>query len=137
MRAAIRKEVISSWSNLQKHIPLHPISTEKQYDRAVESLNELLDIIGNDEDHPMCGILHALGGFVKEYEDAHHQIPKVTGVACLRFLMEQHGLKQTDLADLLGGQSVVSGLLSGKRELNIRQIRLLSARFNVSPAVFF
>ena len=137
MKATARKEVISSWSNLQKHIPLHPISTEKEYDRAVESMNELVDMVGNDEDHPMAGILHALGGFVREYEEAHHQVANVTGIACLHFLMEQHGLKQTDLGDILGGQSVVSGLLSGKRELNIRQIRLLAERFNVSPAVFF
>lgn len=136
MKAAVRKEVISSWSNLQRHIPLHPISTEKDYDRAVEALNELIDMVGNDEEHPLSGILHALGGFVREYEDAHHQIPNVAGVACLRFLMEQHGLKQADLGDILGGQSVVSGLLSGKRELNIRQIRLLAERFSVSPAVF-
>lgn len=137
MKAAVRKEVISSWSSLQKHIPLHPISTERDYDRAVESLNELIDMVGNDEEHPLSGILHALGGFVREYEEAHHQIPNVAGVACLRFLMEQHGLKQADLGDVLGGQSVVSGVLSGKRELNIRQIRLLAERFNVSPAVFF
>ena len=137
MKAAIRKEVASAWSNLQKHIPLHPITSEKDYDRAVDALNELIDIVGSDEEHPLSGVLHSLGGFVKEYEDVHHQIPNVTGVACLRFLMEQHGLKQTDLADIIGGQSVVSGILTGKRELNIRQIRQLAERFHVSPAVFF
>lgn len=137
MKAVVCKEVISAWSSLQRHIPLRPISSAKEYDHAIDSLNELIDTVGSDEDHPLTGILHALGGFVREYEDFHHQIPNVSGAACLRFLMEQHGLKQRDLADILGGQSVVSGLLSGKRDLNIRQIRLLSERFRVSPAVFF
>jgi HTH-type transcriptional regulator/antitoxin HigA len=34
------------------------------------------------------------------------------------------------------GQGVVSEVLTGKRELNTRQIKRLAKRFNVSPAVF-
>ena len=52
------------------------------------------------------------------------------------FLMKEHGLKQGDLAEI-GSQGVVSDILRGKRELNVRQIKSLSRRFNVSPAVFF
>jgi hypothetical protein len=52
-----------------------------------------------------------------------------------QFLMQQHGLKQGDLTEI-GSQGVVSEILSGKRELNIRQIRALSERFRVSPATF-
>ena len=54
----------------------------------------------------------------------------------LRYLVEQHGLKQTDLADELGGQSMVSAILNDKRELNARQVKALAKRFNVSPAAF-
>ena len=46
-----------------------------------------------------------------------------------------HGFKQGDLTGI-GSQGVVSEILSGKRKLNIRQIKLLSQQFNVSPAVF-
>ena len=49
--------------------------------------------------------------------------------------MEEHGLKQSDLLEL-GSQGVVSEILSGKRQLNIRQVKLLAKRFKVSPAVF-
>ncbi len=51
-------------------------------------------------------------------------------------LMEEHNLKQSDLAEELGGQSIVSAILNGKRKLNTRQVKVLSKRFNVSPAVF-
>lgn len=51
-------------------------------------------------------------------------------------LMEEHGLTQSDLPEI-GSQGVVSELLRAKRELNVRQIRALSQRFSVSPAVFF
>jgi HTH-type transcriptional regulator/antitoxin HigA len=49
--------------------------------------------------------------------------------------MEQHGLRQRDLREI-GSQGVVSEVLAGKRELNVRQIRALSERFGVSPATF-
>jgi HTH-type transcriptional regulator/antitoxin HigA len=49
--------------------------------------------------------------------------------------MQQHGLRQGDLPEI-GSQGVVSEILSGRRELNIRQIRALARRFGVSPATF-
>lgn len=60
---------------------------------------------------------------------------EATGVAALKFLMEQHGLKQSDLPNI-ASQRVVSEILAGKRELKLRQVRALSARFGVSPATF-
>ena len=53
----------------------------------------------------------------------------------LKFLMEQHGLRQSDLTEL-GSQGVVSEILTAKRELNLRQVRALAARFGVSVATF-
>lgn len=47
----------------------------------------------------------------------------------------QHGLRQSDLPEI-GSQGVVSEILVGKRELNIRQVRALSERFGVSAATF-
>jgi HTH-type transcriptional regulator / antitoxin HigA len=49
--------------------------------------------------------------------------------------MEEHDLKQSDLKEL-GSQGIVSEILSGQRRLNVRQIKALSKRFNVSPATF-
>ena len=53
----------------------------------------------------------------------------------LRFFMEERSLTQSDLPEV-GSQDVVSEVLGGKRELNVRQIRALAERFGVSPAVF-
>lgn len=49
--------------------------------------------------------------------------------------MEQHGLKPSDLSEI-GSQGVASEILTGKRELNIRQVLALSERFGVSAATF-
>jgi HTH-type transcriptional regulator/antitoxin HigA len=49
--------------------------------------------------------------------------------------MDEHGLTQSDLSEV-GSQGVISDILRGKRVLNVRQIRALAERFQVSPAVF-
>lgn len=74
---------------------------------------------------------------IERYEEAHYSIPQASPADVLRFLLDQHGLKQHDLAAELGGESVVSEVLSGKRKLNAAHIEQLSKRFHVSPAVFF
>lgn len=56
-------------------------------------------------------------------------------ISILKYLMKEQGLKQVDLKEI-GSQGVVSEILSGKRLLNTRQVKLLSKRFHVSPAVF-
>ena len=55
----------------------------------------------------------------------------VSGRDVLEFLMESNGLSQDDLKEELGGQSVVSAILTGRRALNLGQIKSLALRFNV------
>lgn len=73
----------------------------------------------------------------EEYDQAvvRLNMPEVNGDEMLRFFIEEHELKQVDLSEV-GSQGVVSEILSGKQELNIRQIRALAQRFHVSPAIF-
>ena len=111
------------------------IRNEAQYDQAVEQLNALIDEIGTDETHPLYELLDTLGTLVHAYEERHHPVPDCSGREMVGFLMEEHGLKQADLPEI-GSQGIVSEVLSGKRELNVRQIRALAQRFHVSPAVF-
>jgi HTH-type transcriptional regulator/antitoxin HigA len=81
--------------------------------------------------------LDIVSTLVAQYENTNQpEIPPVEPREVLRFLMEQHGLRQGQLAKELGSQGVVSEVLSGQRELNTRQVRALAKRFGVSPAVF-
>jgi HTH-type transcriptional regulator / antitoxin HigA len=74
---------------------------------------------------------------IERYESEHYSLPDATAADVLRFLLDRHSLKQRDIARELGGESVVSEVLSGKRKLNTTQIERLSKRFHVSQAVFF
>ncbi|HEX4001061.1 MAG TPA: helix-turn-helix domain-containing protein [Candidatus Acidoferrales bacterium] len=74
---------------------------------------------------------------VEAYEEERYPIRSASPVEVLKQLMDANDLRQKDLAPLLGSESVVSEVLSGKRELNKHHIERLSKRFGVSPAVFF
>lgn len=74
---------------------------------------------------------------IADYEAKHFIVEKASGVEVLKELMESNGLRQKDLADDLGGESIVSLILKEKRQLNRQQMEKLSRRFHVSPAVFF
>jgi HTH-type transcriptional regulator / antitoxin HigA len=128
----IPQELQQHWTAVS---PLLSIRNEHEYDLAVARLNGLLDEVGTDEQHPLYTLLDTLGTLIHAYEEVHHAIPESSGVDVLHFLMEEHGLTQSDLPEI-GSQGVVSEVLRGKRELNIRQIRALARRFQVSPAVF-
>ena len=125
-------EIRASWKIIG---PLLIIRDETEYDAAVERMNELLDEIGTDESHPLYTLLDTLGTLIQAYEEEHYPIPEVNGAEVLRFLMDEHGLTQSDLPEV-GSQGVVSEILNGKRELNVRQIRVLAERFNVSASAF-
>ena len=129
------KAVSRDWARLRESSHLGPIRTEEDYEKRVLLLNALLDTVGDDEHHPLAGLLELVGDLVQSYDSTHHEIELAKPGELLRYLMDEHGLRQADLSDI-GSQGVVSELLSGKRAINARQAKLLAVRFNVSPAVF-
>jgi HTH-type transcriptional regulator/antitoxin HigA len=128
-------QVIRDYRRLRTLVPLGTLRTKKDYARAVEMLDAILDEIGEDEKHPMAELADAISVFIEKYEAEHVSVPSLKPAAVLKFLMSEHDLRQTDLPEI-GSQGVVSEVLTGKRELNTRQIKRLAKRFNVSPAVF-
>ncbi len=128
----VNPQIQNHWSIIA---PLLTIRNEREYRAAVKRMNELLDEIGANEKHPLFSLLDTLGTLIHAYEEEHIPIPSSTGTEVLHFLMEEHRLTQSDLPEV-GSQGVVSEILNGKRELNVRQIRALADRFGISPAVF-
>jgi HTH-type transcriptional regulator/antitoxin HigA len=111
-------------------------ANEEDYDALAEALDELLAIVGDDEDHPLANLAAHIGDLLEAYDEAQRPLPRASGVEVLRYLMQEHGLTQGDLPEV-GTQSVISEILAGKRQLNVRHIRALSERFGVPADVFF
>lgn len=135
MQAHQFDQVIRDYRRLRTLVPLGTLRTKKEYTRAVEMLDAILDEIGEVERHPMAELADAISVFIEKYEAEHVPIPATKPAAVLKFLMREHDLRQSDLPEI-GSQGVVSEVLTGKRELNTRQIKRLAKRFNISPAVF-
>lgn len=127
------KEIARIWPIASKVVSI--IDTEEQYKYAIRVLDRLIYIVGEDESHPLASLMEAMGTRIEEYENKHYPEPEGDGIGCIKYLMDEHNLKQKDLKEL-GSQGVVSEILSGRRKLNVRQIKALSRRFNLSPAVF-
>lgn len=109
--------------------------TKDDYERAVALLDELIDEVGEDESHPLASLMDTLGTLIEAYEDKHIPEPVGDPISTLGFIMEEHRLSENDLPEI-GSSDIVSEILSGKRELDLHQVRSLSKRFNVSPEVF-
>jgi HTH-type transcriptional regulator / antitoxin HigA len=115
--------------------PKKIISSAQQHETYIQRLLELQrKAHRTPEDTETAKLLIVL---IADYEARHFTIAKVSGVEVLKELMAATGLRQKDLADDLGGESIVSLALKEKRQLNRQQMEKLSQRFHVSPAVFF
>lgn len=127
--------VAQAWETLRGSSPIGPVRDEADYDEPVALLNALIDTVHDDEAHPLAGLMEIVGELIENYENTHYPMPEAEPRDALRYLMEEHGLKQGDLPEI-GSQGVMSEILAGKRAINARQAKLLAARFNVSAAVF-
>ena len=127
------KEIAKVWPDIQTVFSVP--HNEKDYKKLLNLLDSLIDEVGNNERHPLSSLMETIGSLIETYESQN--IPKIVGnpIDTLNALMEEYGLKQADLPEI-GSQGVLSEILSGKRQLNARQIKLLSKRFKVSTAVF-
>jgi HTH-type transcriptional regulator/antitoxin HigA len=114
---------------------IYAIRNEREYDEAVARLSALVDDIGDNPKDPRYRLIETQSVLIEAYDHEHHALPAASGVDVVHFLMQQHGLNQSDLPEI-GSQGVVSEVLAGRRQLNTRQIRSLAARFGVDPGAF-
>ena len=125
----------ASWQEFDAMAHLRPIHSEVEYDRMVAMMNSLLDVTGDDEDHPLSSLLELAGDLVSRYEQEHHPIEPASPRDALRFLMESRGLKQEDLRAVVP-QSNLSAILAGKRKISATMAGKLGKFFGISAAVF-
>ncbi|HSG17041.1 MAG TPA: hypothetical protein VLE70_12065 [Anaerolineae bacterium] len=75
------REIQPYWTVVRPYLS---IRDEEDYDRAIEQMNEMIDIVGADEDHPMYEFLDTLGTLIHAYEEEHYPMPQARGVEVLR-----------------------------------------------------
>jgi HTH-type transcriptional regulator/antitoxin HigA len=101
--------------------------------RIVERLLSIGDGKRSAEENALLGLLAAL---ITQFERKAYPVPSADPKDILRDLMESNELKAADLAEVMGGRSRVSDILSGKRAISKEQAKRLGERFRISPAAF-
>lgn len=113
---------------------LKPIKTEEQYHDALARVYELMqtDIT---EGSAASDELEVLSILIKEYELVHYPMPSPNPLEAIRFRLDQMGISEKELGDILGYRSRKSEILSGKRKLNLAMIRKLNEILHIPADV--
>jgi len=104
------------------------IKTETDYNQALERLNQIFHAPSDSKEGDEAEILSIL---IEKYEDENYPIEAPDPIEAIKFRMEQMGMNNQDLAEILGYKSRVSEIFSRKRKLNLKMIRNLHEKLNI------
>lgn len=115
-------------------IEIHPITNEKEFKRASDIIDLLIDadqiedIVERDK---ALDILEAITILANEYEKKHFPLPSPDPIEAIKERMEQLNLTQKDVAPYFGSESRVSEVLNKKRTLSISMVRKISTNLQI------
>lgn len=120
---------------LVKKVPLRPIESDQELDRAIATIDALLakPALSRDEDD----YLDVLGDLVYKYERTSQSFEPVPDSVMLQHLMEAKATSRADIHKATGiPVSAIAAVLQGKRDFSREQVAMVSTFFHVAPSVF-
>ncbi len=81
-------------------------------------------------------LLKLLAMLVEKYEDRNYPLPRSRPHKMLKYLLEEKGLRPSDLWSVIGFKSRVSEILAGNRSISKDQAKKLAAFFHVPVDLF-
>lgn len=111
---------------------IKPIRNEADYQQALERLEVIFDARRGTEEGDELEILAMV---IDNYENENFPIEMPDPIAAIKFRMEQLGLKQKDLVEMVGFKSRVSEIMNKKRKLTLDMIRKLNTNLNIPTEV--
>ena len=109
-----------------------PIRNEKDYQKALDRLEDIFDAKKGTEEGDELEILSIL---IDQYENENFPIGMPDPIEAIKFRMEQMGMNQKDLAEVVGFKSRVSEILNKKRKLTLNMIRKLNTNLHIPTEV--
>lgn len=67
-------QTLEAWMALSRSLSVP--HTEEEYNRLVSLLDSFIDMVGEDEAHPVASLMEVLGVLIEKYEDEH--VPELT-----------------------------------------------------------
>lgn len=110
----------------------------KEYSRLERILDELIDVVRDNEKHPLAMVMQIIGENLEQYDNEHYPDigQDINEIDMVKYLMKSNHLHQIDLADIFGSQANVSKYLNGERPLSKNQIIGLKKKFGISADFF-
>lgn len=108
------------------------IKSDQDYNQALIRLGEIFHAEIDTSEGDEAEILSIL---IEKYEDEHFPIGMPDPIEAIKFRMEQMGMNQKDLAEVVGFTSRVSEILNRKRKLTLNMIRKLSVKLHIPTDV--
>jgi len=106
------------------------VKTDSKYREYLEEI-EHLAASDPEPETPEGARLELLAKLVEDYEKERYKFSRPDPVDVIRFRMEEQGLRQKDIADLLGGKNRASEVLARKRSLTLTMIRALHKELGI------
>jgi HTH-type transcriptional regulator/antitoxin HigA len=111
---------------------ISPIRNEEDYQNALKRLEEIFDA---EKESVLGDELEILSILIDRYENLNFPIGMPDPIEAIKFRMEQMGMKQKDLAEVVGFKSRVSEILNKKRKLTLSMVRKLNTTLNIPTEV--
>jgi HTH-type transcriptional regulator/antitoxin HigA len=110
------------------------IKTDDQYRQYLQVVE---DLAANDPplDSSDGARLELIAKLVEDYEKTRYPFARPDPVDAIIFRMEQQGLRQKDIAEMLGGKNRASEVLARKRPLTLSMIRALHENLQIPSAL--
>ena len=107
---------------------IRPIKCEADYDAALDAIDRLMGAAPGTPESDKLDILVTLA---EAYEALRWPIEAPDPVSAIEHVMEARGLRQKDLAAVIGSQPRASEVLGRRRPLTLPMIRALSAEWGL------
>lgn len=117
-------------TNMLKTLDIKIVKTNAQHRAYLEEI-ERLATSDPDPETPEGARLELMAKLVEDYEKQSYEFHRPSPVDVVRFRMEEMGIRQKDVADILGGKNRASEILAHKRPLTLPMIRALHDRLGI------
>ncbi len=107
---------------------LKVIKTLKDYNTALKKIENIFDAKPNTAEGDLLDVLVTL---VESYEQKRFNVTPPDPIEAIKFRMDQLGLKQSDIAEVIGGKNRASEILNRKRQLTAKMMKELHRKFNI------
>jgi len=104
------------------------IKTEEDYNQALDRFEKIFHAPSDTKEGDEAELLSLL---IEKYEEEHYQIEAPDPIEAIKFRMEQMGMSNKELAQIIGYKSRVSEIFNKKRKLTLNMIRNLHEKLNI------